>query len=99
MRRSAKTKQPYTLSLLGAGSAQDAKTDDARTQQRRGVQIVQLRRQRKYEVCPGRRVLGVTSVDGVPGESRRVAEIFIASPAIPARSVGASDPGNANPAS
>src|SRR5437588_6341638 len=79
-----------------AGDAKAAKTDDARAQPRGGVQIVERGGQRKNEIGAGDGKLGVATRDGVSGESREIAQVFIAAPAIPASAVGASEPRDAH---
>jgi len=63
------------------------------------VHVVQTCRQRKDKIPSSESILRVAAVNGVAREGRRIAEIFLASPAISANTVGTSDPRDSNPGS
>ena len=62
----------------------------------RGIDVVERRGQREDEVGARCGIFGVPAVNGVSGESGRVAEVLQFVAAIPARSVSAADPRNAH---
>ena len=95
VRRRAEAEHAYSFARFHSSDAQAAESDDPGTQQWRGVQVVQGVRKGIDEVGASQRVFGIPSVNRVAGEHRRVAEILHASNAIRARSVDASQPGNA----
>src|SRR5579872_185780 len=76
MRGRAEAKQSHALALLHSSHTQAAKSDDASTKQRRGVQIVKSLMQRKNKIGASECVFRVATCDGVAGERRRVAEIL-----------------------
>src|SRR5580704_4253625 len=96
MRRCAKTEESDAVATLHTRDAQAAKANDARAQQRRGMQVVEFRRQRINKVAARGGVLGVSTVDGVPGEDRRVAKVLEAAPAIRTATIDATHPRHAN---
>src|SRR5580700_1509087 len=76
MRRCAKSEQSNAVARLNAGYSQTAKPNDAGAEKRRGVEVVQFRRQFKYKVAARRGILRIAAIDGVSGEDRRIAEVF-----------------------
>jgi hypothetical protein len=80
--------------MLHACYPETAKTDDAGTQERCGVQIIQRIGQAKNKVGAGECILGVSAVDCVAGKSSRVTEVFKAVLAIPALPISPTNPGN-----
>ena len=72
MGRCAEPVEPDPLAGTHAGHAQCAKTDDAGTQQRGGMAVVE-RCQLVHEVGPDDRIFGVSAVDVVTGKDRRIA--------------------------
>ena len=60
------------------------------------MQVIEILREGKNKVGPGQSILGISAVDGVASKSRRIAEVFQATLAIPAGPVDASDPGNSD---
>ena len=93
----AEAEKADALPWLDAGYAEASETDDAGTQQRRGIQIAEGLRQRVDEVCASEGVLGIASVNRVAGVRRGIAEVFLASLAIGAGSVDASQPRYSDP--
>src|SRR5580700_11152771 len=96
MRRSPKTKESDAVAGLHARDSQAAKADDARAQQWRGMQVIEFRRQRINKVAARGGILGVSAVDDVPGEDRRVAKILEATAAVRAAAIDAAHPRHAN---
>jgi hypothetical protein len=94
MRGGAEAEQSHALAGLHARHPKAAIADNARAQQRSGMQIVERGGQREYEIRTGERVFRVTSVDAVSGKGRRVAKVFQTVPAIPAASIHAAHPGD-----
>ena len=88
MRGRAEAVETDALARLDAGDAQGAKPDDARAQQRRGVQVVERGGQRVDEVVARDDVFGVAAVDVVAGVARVVAQILARVRAEEAGSVG-----------
>ncbi len=95
--RGAKSVQAQPAAALYARKPQRPESDDARAQQRRGLEIVEAFRNRIDEALFRQGVLGVTAVHGPAGEGGIVAEIFFRRPAIFARAVGGVQPGDADP--
>src|SRR5216684_870109 len=91
---SAKSEEADTVASLNTGDPQAAKANDARAQERRSVQVVQLWRELKHKVAAGRGILRITAVDGVSREYRCIAKIFKSAAAIGAGSVDSANPGN-----
>ena len=73
----AEAEQAHMLAGLNSGNTEAAKTDDARTEQRSGMQIVKLAGQRKDEVPARYGIFGVSPIDGVTGEGRRIARFSL----------------------
>jgi len=80
--------------VLHSRYPETAKPNDAGTQKRGGVQIVQRGGKRKYKVSPGKCILGVSTVHGVAREGGRIAKVFQAVLTIPALPINAAYPGN-----
>jgi hypothetical protein len=74
---------------LHARDAQGPKSDDAGTQERRRMQIVEPFVQRMRKIGARHNGLNVTPIDIVPREDRGVAEILASFEAKPARTVRA----------
>ena len=94
MRRGSKPEKAHPLSGLCARDTQAAKSNDARTEQRGSVEIIEFGWKRKYEIGARQRILRIAAIDGIAGKSRRIAEILVALAAVPARSVGSAEPGD-----
>src|ERR1700687_4970143 len=95
MCRRTKSEQSDFIARLHVGYAKAAKPDNAGTQQRRGVNVVQRRRQREDEVRTSDGKLRVPTIFAITGKSRRIAKVFKVVSAVPARAVRASDPRDA----
>ena len=70
MRRSAEAEQSNPLAMLNSCHSQRAKANNPGAQERRRVQVVEGGREGKHEISARHRVLGITAVHGVSGESR-----------------------------
>jgi hypothetical protein len=75
---------------------QTAKTNDAGTEQRRSMQVVEPRRKGKDEIGPRERVFCVTAIYRIASEDRSIAKVLHASAAVPTRSVNAANPRDSN---
>jgi hypothetical protein len=95
----AESKQAHTFTRLYARNPQTAKSDYAGTQERRGINVVDLGRERKCEIASHQRILRVSAINAVAGESRGIAEIFGTTQTILTTSVRTAEPRNSNPAS
>ena len=62
--------QSYVLSRLHSGNAQAAKSDDARAEQWRGMQVVKAGWQRKDKIGPRHGKLGIAAIHRVAREYR-----------------------------
>ena len=82
MRGCTKAEEPDAVAGLHARDAQTAKANDAGAQQRRGVQVVEFGRERINKIAARGGVLGISAVDGISGEDRRVAKILEATAAV-----------------
>src|SRR5262249_38288987 len=91
MGRSPEAEQPDSLARLDPRDPEAAEADDPCAQQRRRVKVVERIRQRKDEVGPGDRELGVASVYRISSECRGVAEVLHAPAAVRAGAVRAAD--------
>jgi len=78
VRRRAESIKSERLAAFDFRNAQTTKSDDARTQQRRSLQILKSVRQFVDEVFARDDVFRVAAVDCVAGKSRCVAQIFFA---------------------
>src|SRR5438874_4600606 len=76
MGRCPEAEKSNALTFFDSRHPQSTEANNTGTEQRRGVEIIELRRNGKTEIGAGERVLGVTSVHGVTGERGRVAEVF-----------------------
>ena len=92
----AETEEANLLCRLNTGNAQTAEADDSRTQQGRGVQVIEFGWERINKVAACRGILGITAIDGVASEDGRVAKIFEPAAAVRASSVYSAHPGNTN---
>jgi hypothetical protein len=99
MCRRSKPEQADALTLLNTSHTQRAESDNAGAQQRRRMKVVEFWRQRKHKVSARQSVLRITPRHGVTGECRPIAQVFHLVAAVPARSVGSTDPRNAHPGS
>src|SRR5438034_7287125 len=75
---------------------QRAKPDQARTQQRRGRDILELIGKRKTKTRIGHGKFRIAAVDVIAGEPRAIAKIFAAGTAEPAFATSPAQPRNAN---
>ena len=96
VRRSSEAEQSDAFPRLHFRDPKAAKADDARAQQRRGPQIIQLSGQREDKVRAGGCVFRITTVHRIASERGRVAEVLFAALTIPAGAVGAADPRHAH---
>jgi hypothetical protein len=94
MGRGAEAEESHTVAFFDAGDTKRAEADDAGAQQRRGVEVVELRGNRKTKVGAGKGVAGVPSVHGVTSEGGEVAQVFHIAAAVKAGAVGAAQPRN-----
>jgi len=94
--RAAKTKESDSLSLLNPSHSQAAEADDAGAQQRSDMSVIQARGKRKSEVSARQNIFGIAAIHGVSGKDRLIAEIFHAVMAVPAVTIDATHPGNAD---
>ena len=79
-----------------AAFAQSAKSDQARTQQRRSRDIIELIGKMKTEAGVSDGEFRVTAVDGITGKTRARAKIFATGAAKFALAAGPAQPGNAD---
>src|SRR5580700_3379313 len=96
MRRGAEAKQADPFSLFHTRYSKAAVTDDACTQQRSRLKIVEGRGKRKNEIGPRDCEFGIAAIHRVSGEGRRVAQVLKSPPAVGTISVRAAQPGNAD---
>ena len=96
MRGRAEAEQSDALAGLNTGDAQAAKTDDAGTEKRGSVQIIERCGEREDEIGAGESVLRVSARDAVSGERGSVTKILHVSLAIGAGAVSSAEPGDAN---
>jgi len=94
----AEAEKPDALALFDTCHAERAESDDASAEQRSGMEIVQLRRNRKTKVGTGERVFGIASVHGIAGKRREVAQVFHIAATVGAGAVDAAEPGNTDAA-
>src|SRR5690348_15170788 len=94
MRRRAEAEQSHPFARRYARHTQAAKSDNSGTEEGRGVDVIQTLGQRKNKIVARESILGVASIDAVTREGRRIAEIFLAAPAITASAISATDPGH-----
>jgi len=94
MGRCPKAEKSNALTFFDSRHPQRTEANDAGTEQRRGVEIIELRGNGKAEIGAGERVLGVTSVHGVTGERGTVAEVFHVAAAKRTGAIGAAEPGD-----
>src|SRR5581483_2846460 len=73
---SAKTKESHPITRLNSGNPKPAKTGDAGAEQRRGVKVIELRRDGKTEITPGEGIFRVAAIHAVACKSREVAQIL-----------------------
>src|ERR1700723_1256128 len=90
----AETEEADAFALVHIGNAQASKSNNAGTQQRGDVDVIEAGRQGHGEVRAHRGVLSIAAVYGVAGEGRLVAQVFQAVAAIPATVVHPTHPGN-----
>src|ERR1019366_5929563 len=99
MRGGAESEQSHTIARRDASHTQTAKSDDSGTEERRGVRVIQILRQRENKIIAREGILSVASIHAVTSEGGQIAEIFLAAAAIAARAIRAADPGYAHPCS
>jgi hypothetical protein len=83
--------------LRVAGEAEGPVADQARAQQRRGLQIGVSVGHGEAEALVGRGVLGVAAVELVAGESGPVAEVLPSREAVSTSTIGVTEPGHPDP--
>jgi len=96
MRGRAKAKQAHALARFNASDPQAAKANDASTEERCGVQIIEGRGKRDDKVGASESVFRVSARDVIAGERGRVAEILEAFFAIRTRAVSSAEPRDAD---
>ena len=80
-----------------ARDAQRTPPDQSGAQQRRGRDIVAVRRQRKDETRIGHHMRRIAAIAGVAGEQRPVAQVFLIARAIGTDTAGRTEPWHADP--
>jgi hypothetical protein len=85
-----------TKSARISGFAIGTITDQSPTKQRRNLDIIVTVRQMKTESCIGDSEFRITTINGVTGKARPVAQIFPVRSTISAVAVGPTKPRNAN---
>jgi hypothetical protein len=96
VRRRAETEKANAFASLNACYADASKSDDSRTEQGCGVQIVKSRRKRIHEVGSCQNIFGVAAIHGVSREHGRIAEILETPAAIRTHTIHTAQPGNSN---
>jgi hypothetical protein len=94
MGRCPEAEKSDALTFFDSRHPQRTEANDTGTEQRRGAEVIELRRNGKAEIGAGERVFGVTSVHGVTGEGGTVAEVFQAAAAKKTGAIGAAKPGD-----
>src|SRR5205807_791482 len=79
-----------------AGHPQTAVANEAGAQQRRGLEVRVAGRHREAEAMIRDGVLGIPSIELIPGEPGLIAKVLPAREAVPATAAGPSEPGNAD---
>jgi hypothetical protein len=97
--RRAESKQSDALARLYARNPQTAKSDYAGTEERRSINVGDFGWERECEIASHQRILCVSAINAVAGESWGIAEIFRTAQTILTTSVGTAEPRNSNPAS
>src|SRR5580704_15395116 len=92
----SKTIQAQATALLDAREAQRAETNDARTEQRRGLIVRKSFGNGIDEILRGDDIFSIASVDRIACERRMVTQILLAGAAVFAGAVGAMQPGDAH---
>jgi hypothetical protein len=69
MRRRTEAKQSHSLSVLDSGHAKAAKTNNARAQQRSGVEIIERTGKRKSKIGSHDGILRVSAIHGITSKS------------------------------
>jgi hypothetical protein len=82
---------------LDAREAKRAKSDYSSAQQWGGLLIRETLRNRVDEIFRRDNILGVSAIDGVPGECGVVAQILVSGAAIFASAIGVMQPGDSQP--
>src|SRR5947208_5484040 len=88
MGRGAEAEESDALTFFDTRHAERAEADDTGTEQRRGMEIVELRRNRKTKVGAGERVFRIASIHGVARKGGEVAQVFHIAAAVSAGAVG-----------
>jgi hypothetical protein len=96
MGRCPEAEKSDAFAIFDTGYTERTEADDTGTEQRRGVKIIELRRNGKTEIRSGESVFGVTSVHGVAGEGGTVAEVFHVAAAKRTGAIGPTKPGDAD---
>ena len=96
-RARAETVQAKPLTGLHVGQPQRPIADDPGAQQRRGLHVAEALRDRHAVGFRHGHVFGIAAVDGVAGEQRRLAQIFLIVLAVAAGLIGVVQPGHADP--
>src|SRR5262245_46018002 len=96
MRRSAKSKQSDAFTALDARNADTAKPNNARTEQRSRLSVLQLFRQGVDKVPARYSIFPITSINRIAGEYWCVAKIFHPMAAKRASAVHAAEPRNSD---
>lgn len=92
VRRAAEAVEPDGRTRDDAGALDSPKSDDARAEQRRGVLVIDIRRQRIGKILADHRELGVAAVVVPPGKQRVGTEVLAAFAAVGADTTGLAQP-------
>jgi len=76
MRGGSKSEEPDAVSGFDACDPNTSEPDNACAEKRGYVQVIQIRRKRKYKVLTCRYIFRITSVYAIPCKRRGVTEIF-----------------------
>src|SRR5215813_9884803 len=91
---SAESVNSQCASSANAGGSQAAKADDARAQQRRGLQIGKVVGKRIDKIFVPDGVFRISSGNGVAGKFRMVAQVLTSAAAVRTGAVSLVQPGN-----
>src|ERR1035441_10956995 len=96
MSRGPESEYAHALSGFHSRNPHTPKTNDAGTEQRRCMQVVERCWKWKYEISPSKRIFRVTAIYGIAGKDGSIAKVLHTSAAVPTASVGAANPRNSD---
>src|SRR5260370_1633067 len=96
MRRCSEAEQANPLASFYACNSQTSVTDDARAEQRRRLQIVEVGK-REDQIRAGKSILGEAAIHGASRRRRRITAGFAAMLAVGATPIRTAPPGHADP--